>query len=82
MIHRMFLQYYGYQVGEILYISFTPDCILLFFKYNFSYKLQTFNIHFEIEIFTNVYKFQHVRLNNFKNLRPFNNHSELYVSYN
>lgn len=32
MIHRMFLQYYGYQDGEILYISFTPDCILLFFK--------------------------------------------------
>lgn len=32
MIHIIFVQYHGYQDSEILYISFTPDCILLFFK--------------------------------------------------
>lgn len=56
--------------------------LIAYYYFLNKYRLQTFNIHFEIEIFTDVYKFQHVRLNNFKNLRPFNNHSELYVSYN
>lgn len=79
MIHIIFVQYHGYQDSEIFYISLTPDCILLFLN---KYKLQTLKFHFEIEIFTNVYKCQHVRLNNFKGLRPFNNHSELYLSYN